>query len=67
MKDERGDLDLTKTIEIQNSQINGLKRLIKFQKEEIWQLKKVFSENEQNKNLVFSLKKLITELSKNVR
>jgi|TARA_R100000700_G_C3124687_1_gene112284 predicted RNase H-like nuclease (RuvC/YqgF family) len=67
MKDDRGDLDLTKTIEIQKSQINGLKRLIKFQKEEIWELKKVFAENEQNKNLVFSLKKLITELSKNVR
>jgi|TARA_R100000455_G_C6166497_1_gene49654 predicted RNase H-like nuclease (RuvC/YqgF family) len=67
MKDDRGDLDLTKTIEIQKSQINGLKRLIKFQKEEIWELKKVFAENEQNKNLVFSLKKLITDLSKNVR
>jgi len=67
MKDDRGDLDLTKTIEIQKSQINGLKRLIKFQKEEIWELKKVFAENEQNKNLVFSLKKLITEISKNVR
>ena len=67
MKDDKGDLDLTKTIEIQKSQINGLKRLIKFQKEEIWELKKVFAENEQNKNLVFSLKKLITELSKNVR
>ena len=67
MKDDRGDLDLTKIIEIQKSQINGLKRLIKFQKEEIWELKKVFAENEQNKNLVFSLKKLITELSKNVR
>ena len=48
MKDDRGDLDLTKTIEIQKSQINGLKRLIKFQKEEIWELKKVFAENEQN-------------------
>ena len=67
MKDDRGDLDLTKIIEIQKSQINGLKRLIKFQKEEIWELKKVFAENEQNKNLVFSLKKLITDLSKNVR
>ena len=67
MKDDRGDLDLTKTIEIQKSQINGLKRLIKFQKEEIWELKKVFAENEQNKNLVFSLKKLITDLSKHVR
>ena len=67
MKDDRGDLDLTKNIEIQKSQINGLKRLNKFQKEEIWELKKVFAENEQNKNLVFSLKKLITELSKNVR
>ena len=67
MKDDRGNLDLTKTIEIQKSQINGLKRLIKFQKEEIWELKKVFAENEQNKNLVFSLKKLITDLSKNVR
>ena len=67
MKDDRGDLDLTKTIEIQKSQINGLKRLIKFQKEEIWELKKVFAENEQNKNLVFSLKKLLTDLSKHVR
>ena len=67
MKDDRGDLDLTKTIEIQNSQINGLKRLIKFQKEEIWELKKVFAENEKNKNLVEGYKQVIKDLSNNVR
>ena len=67
MKDDRGDLDLTKQIQDLNSQNEGLKNLINFQKQEIWELKKIKSENEQNKNLVFNLKKLIEEISKNVR
>ena len=67
MKDDRGDLDLTKQIQDLSIQNEGLKNLINFQKQEIWELKKIKFENEQNKNLVFSLKKLITELSKNVR
>ena len=67
MKDDRGDLDLTKQIQDLNSQNEGLKKLINFQKQEIWELKKIKFENEQNKNLVFNLKKLIEEISKNVR
>ena len=67
MKDDRGDLDLTKQIQNLNSQNEGLKNLINFQKQEIWELKKIKFENGQNKNLVFNLKKLIEEISKNVR
>ena len=67
MKDDRGDLDLTKQIQDLNSQNEGLKNLINFQKQEIWELKNIKFENEQNKNLVFNLKKLIEEISKNVR
>ena len=67
MKDDRGDLDLTKQIQDLNSQNEGLKNLINFQKQEIWELKKIKFENEQNKNLVFNLKKLVEEISKNVR
>ena len=67
MKDDRGDLDLTKQIQDLNSQNEGLKNLINFQKQEIWELKKIKFENEQNKNLIFNLKKLIEEISKNVR
>jgi|TARA_R100000773_G_C4184991_1_gene93157 hypothetical protein len=67
MKDDRGNLDLTKQIQDLNSQNEGLKNLINFQKQEIWELKKIKFENEQNKNLVFNLKKLIEEISKNVR
>ena len=67
MKDDRGDLDLTRQIQDLNSQNEGLKNLINFQKQEIWELKKIKFENEQNKNLVSNLKKLIEEISKNVR
>ena len=67
MKDDRGDLDLTKQIQDLDIQNEGLKNLINFQKQEIWELKKIKFENEQNKNLVFNLKKLIEEISKNVR
>ena len=67
MKDDRGDLDLTKQIQDLNIQNEGLKNLINFQKQEIWELKKIKFENEQNKNLVSNLKKLIEEISKNVR
>ena len=34
MKDDRGDLDLTKQIQDLNSQNEGLKNLINFQKQE---------------------------------
>ena len=47
--------------------LNGYKMLIKEQKKEIWQLKQIKAENEQNKNLVEGYKRVIEDLSKNVR
>ena len=41
--------------------------LIDEQKKEIWELKQVKAENEKNKNLVDGYKKVIEDLSKNVR
>ena len=41
--------------------------LIEEQKKEIWQLKQIRVENEKNKNLVEGYKKVIEDLSKNVR
>ena len=41
--------------------------LIEEQKKEIWQLKQIRVENEKNKNLVEGYKRVIEDLSKNVR
>jgi hypothetical protein len=42
--------------------INGYKAVIEEQRKEIWQLKKVVSENETNKNLLHGYKKVIEDL-----
>jgi hypothetical protein len=42
--------------------IEGYKQLVDQQKKEIWELKKVVSENEQNKNLLSGYKKVIEDL-----
>ena len=42
--------------------IEGYKTLVKEQRREIWQLKKVLSENEINKNLLHGYKKVIEDL-----
>ena len=47
--------------------IDGYKMLIDEQKKEIWELKQIAHENEKNKNLVEGYKKVIEDLSKNVR
>ena len=44
-----------------------LEKLIEEQKKEIWQLKQIRAENEKNKNLVEGYKRVIEDLSKNVR
>jgi|TARA_Y100000052_G_C2912819_1_gene63520 chromosome segregation ATPase len=70
----RGPNDLEERIEHLKKQkttlqdtIDGYKMLIEEQKKEIWQLKQIKAENEQNKNLVEGYKKVIEDLSKNVR
>ena len=70
----RGSNDLEERIEnlkkqkvILQDTIDGYKMLIEEQKKEIWQLKQIKAENEQNKNLVEGYKRVIEDLSKNVR
>ena len=70
----RGPNDLEERIEhlkkqkvILQDTIDGYKMLIEEQKKEIWQLKQIKAENEQNKNLVEGYKRVIEDLSKNVR
>ena len=70
----RGPNDLEERIEHLKKQkatlqdtIDGYKMLIEEQKKEIWQLKQIKAENEQNKNLVEGYKRVIQDLSKNVR
>ena len=43
--------------------IKGYQLLVKEQKKDIWELKKIQSENESNKNLLQGYKKVIQDLS----
>ncbi len=67
MKDDRGNLDLTKEIENLKGQVEGFKALLQLYKKQLWDLKQIQSENEKNKNLVEGYKKVIEEIVKNVR
>jgi hypothetical protein len=77
MKDDRGDNDLEVVIDKLTKQkeflqfqckkagdtITGYKMLVDEQKKEIWELKKIASENEKNKNLLQGYKNVIQDLS----
>ena len=67
MKDDRGPLDLTRKLEEQSSTIEGYKMFIEEQKKEIFELKKIASENEKNINLLQGYKKVIEDLSSKLR
>ena len=67
MKDDRGELDLTKQIEDLQATIVGFKHLVNVQKLEISELKKIQSENESNKNLLQGYRKVIVDLSSKLR
>ena len=47
--------------------IDGYKTLIEVQRQEIFELKKIASENEKNKNLLQGYKKVIEDLSIKLR
>jgi len=47
--------------------IEGYKTLIEVQRQEIFELKKIASENEKNKNLLQGYKKVIEDLSIKLR
>ena len=54
------------TSELQET-IEGYKTLIETQRQEIFELKKIASENEKNKNLLQGYKKVIEDLSIKLR
>ena len=60
MKVHRNQEELQDTIE-------GYKTLVESQRQEIFELKKVVSENEKNKNLLQGYKKVIEDLSIKLR
>ena len=60
MKVHRNSNELQDTIE-------GYKALVEEQKKEIFELKKVVSDNEKNKNLLQGYKKVIEDLSIKLR
>ena len=47
--------------------IKGYQMLVKEQKKDIWELKKIHSKNESNKNLLQGYRKVIVDLSNKLR
>ena len=62
MKDDRGELDLTRQIDILKETLEGYKILNDVQHKEIWELKKFVSEDYKNKNLLQGYQKVIEDL-----
>jgi len=67
MKDDRGPLDLTRRIEELEEALDGYVQLVRMQKNEIWGLKQISSENEINKNLLQGYQNVINDLSSQLR
>ena len=67
MKDDRGELDLTRRIDELEEALDGYVQLVVMQKNEIWGLKQIQSENESNKNLLQGYKKVIIDLTNKLR
>ena len=65
--EDRGTLDLTRRIEELENTIKGYDFLLESLKKEIFELKKIASENEKNKNLLQGYRKVIEELSNKLR
>ena len=59
----RGPLDLIRRLEEQSSTIEGYKTLVEVQRKEIFELKKIASDNERNINLLHGYRKVIEDLS----
>ena len=66
MKDDRGQLDLTKQIDDLKQTIEGYKLLLQMQKKELWKLRMATSELEKANNLLQGYKKVIEDLGSQV-
>ncbi len=65
--EDRGTLDLTRRIEELENTIKGYDFLLESLKKEIFESKKIASENEKNKNLLQGYRKVIEDLSIKLR
>ena len=63
MKDDRGDLDLTKQIHNLKQQVEGLKILIDLYKRQLWEQRLLSSQLESSNNLLQGYKKVIQKLT----
>jgi hypothetical protein len=63
MKDDRGDLDLTKQIHNLKQQVEGLKILIDLYKRQLWEQRLLSSQLESSNNLLQGYKKVIQNLT----
>ena len=67
MKDDRGDLDLTKQIDNLKQQVEGLKILIDLYKRQLWEQRLLSSQLESSNNLLQGYKAVINDLSNKLR
>ena len=67
MKDDRGDLDLTKQIDQLKLTIKFYQSLIRDAQKQIYYWKKFWYENQSNENLLQGYKKVIHDLSNKLR
>ena len=63
MKDDRGDLDLTKQIDNLKQQVEGLKILIDLYRRQLWEQRLLSSQLESSNNLLQGYKKVIQQLT----
>ena len=67
IKEDRGQSDLTRQIDELKNTIKGYEFLVGVLKKEVFQFKKILSENESNKNLLQGYIKVIEDLSAKLR
>jgi|ETNvirenome_2_30_1030614.scaffolds.fasta_scaffold06845_2 hypothetical protein len=63
MKDDRGELDLTKQVDNLNQQVEGLKLLLDLHKKQLWEQRLLSSKLESANNLLQGYQSVIQKLT----
>jgi len=63
MKDDRGELDLTKQVDNLKQQVEGLKLLLDLHKKQLWEQRLLSSKLESANNLLQGYEKVIQKLT----
>ena len=67
MKVHKSSTELYKQINDLKEQVEGYQALLNLYKKQLWDLRKISSENESNKNLLQGYKKMIENLNDKLR